>query len=204
LISFACLTCSTSYSVPDDKAGKRTRCPACGQALIVPTPAPAPPPEDALVDIPMPKDKAVDAPLPERPLAAPSLQPCPDCRREVSKRAAQCPHCGCPLKAGAAQPSPYEAVFAAFVRAVRESGYTIDSLDKQNGRIVFTTGASWFSWGNELTLVLIDNGDDTCSGDVTNRHGQLHDWGTGSRIIQKVTARALEMLADQGMADCFR
>jgi hypothetical protein len=26
-----------------------------------------------------------------------SLRPCPDCGREVSRRASQCPHCGCPL-----------------------------------------------------------------------------------------------------------
>lgn len=25
------------------------------------------------------------------------LRPCPDCRAEVSKRVAACPHCGCPL-----------------------------------------------------------------------------------------------------------
>ena len=29
----------------------------------------------------------------------PNLQPCPDCGREVSKRAASCPNCGCPLNA---------------------------------------------------------------------------------------------------------
>lgn len=26
-----------------------------------------------------------------------ALQPCPDCRRSISRRAASCPHCGCPL-----------------------------------------------------------------------------------------------------------
>ena len=28
-----------------------------------------------------------------------SVFPCPDCEKDVSKRAAACPHCGCPLKA---------------------------------------------------------------------------------------------------------
>jgi hypothetical protein len=27
----------------------------------------------------------------------PRLQPCPDCEQMVSKKAAQCPHCGCPM-----------------------------------------------------------------------------------------------------------
>ncbi len=26
----------------------------------------------------------------------PTLRDCPDCRREISRRAASCPHCGCP------------------------------------------------------------------------------------------------------------
>jgi hypothetical protein len=28
----------------------------------------------------------------------PDLQPCPDCGRRLSPRAASCPHCGCPLQ----------------------------------------------------------------------------------------------------------
>ena len=30
----------------------------------------------------------------------PNLQPCPDCGRPVSVRAAKCPHCGGPVKGG--------------------------------------------------------------------------------------------------------
>jgi DNA-directed RNA polymerase subunit RPC12/RpoP len=36
MISFACPRCSKGYHVADDKAGKRTRCPACGEHLVVP------------------------------------------------------------------------------------------------------------------------------------------------------------------------
>jgi hypothetical protein len=37
-ISFSC-TCGASFDVPDELAGLRARCPACGTTLIVPTPA---------------------------------------------------------------------------------------------------------------------------------------------------------------------
>ncbi len=40
-IAFAC-DCGKTFKVPDDYAGKRTKCPACQQALVVPTPQPEP------------------------------------------------------------------------------------------------------------------------------------------------------------------
>lgn len=36
MISFACPTCSKGFRVPDDKAGKRTKCPQCEAAMVVP------------------------------------------------------------------------------------------------------------------------------------------------------------------------
>jgi len=37
-INFTCSGCARAYSVPPDKAGKRTKCPACGMTLAVPRP----------------------------------------------------------------------------------------------------------------------------------------------------------------------
>jgi hypothetical protein len=95
-------------------------------------------------------------------------------------------------------------VVSAFVQAARELGYTIDSLDKQNGRIVFWSGMSWFSFGQTFTFVIIDNGDGTCSGDWTNEKNELIDWGEGQRIIRSVTRKALKKLEQEGLPDCFR
>jgi hypothetical protein len=81
---------------------------------------------------------------------------CPDYGRNVSKRTTACHHCGCP----GVTPSNYEAVFNAFVQAVRDAGYTLASLDKANGRIVFRTDVSLFSFGQEMSVVIIDNGDE--------------------------------------------
>src|SRR5258707_2975031 len=40
MISFSCPGCIKKFNVSDDKAGKKSRCPACGQAIVVPTPTP--------------------------------------------------------------------------------------------------------------------------------------------------------------------
>ncbi len=95
MIKFACDGCLTSYTVPEDRAGKRTTCPKCKKSLIVPAPqrnGPAPSPQ---VEPAPPQATMETPPVPVKPDS--NLGPCPDCNREVSRRAAQCPHCGCPL-----------------------------------------------------------------------------------------------------------
>jgi hypothetical protein len=41
-IRFSCNSCARSYEVPEDAAGKRPKCPACGENLTVPGPQRAP------------------------------------------------------------------------------------------------------------------------------------------------------------------
>ncbi|MCI0458296.1 MAG: hypothetical protein L0Z62_15135, partial [Gemmataceae bacterium] len=153
-VELPCPRCGQVLSFTHDSALKRCRCPKCQAvsnvvrdqvtgaivALAVPTAVPVTP---------------VPAPAPAA--EGPRLRACPDCNREVSVRAAQCPHCGSPLTTAASKPSSFEAVFSAFVQAARQAGHTINSLDKQNGRIVFNSPASLFSWGQEFTFVIIDN-----------------------------------------------
>jgi hypothetical protein len=90
-ITFKCDNCSKSYSVPADKAGKRTKCAKCSQPLTVPSPSGGP--------APLASDEMLTKPQTDMPEKRESrLRPCPDCEREVSRRASQCPHCGCPLE----------------------------------------------------------------------------------------------------------
>jgi DNA-directed RNA polymerase subunit RPC12/RpoP len=241
MISFSCPGCVKKFTVADDKAGKRTRCPVCGQAIVVPALASsplaadrreAPPPGPvrtgpaALGEVEAPpvgeretqlspfatspevqlsgqkEAPRMDVPTPPpQPEPEGRLRPCPDCRREVSRRATNCPHCGCPFGETA---SPFEAVFSAFVQAVRDSGYTIDSMDKQNGRIVFKSGISWTTWGMEFSCVIIDNGDGTCSCDVQYAYPGITDWGRGKKLVKQITGQALKILSDRGMPNCFR
>ena len=70
-IHVACPGCGRKFQAPDNLSGKRVKCPGCAAAFVV------------------------NAPVPEAP--DPRLTPCPDCGKAISKRADQCPHCGCPM-----------------------------------------------------------------------------------------------------------
>jgi predicted Zn finger-like uncharacterized protein len=35
-IQFSCQNCSSEFAVNDDRAGRRTKCPQCGQRIVVP------------------------------------------------------------------------------------------------------------------------------------------------------------------------
>jgi hypothetical protein len=88
---------------------------------------------------------------------------------------------------------PMETVFTAAVKAVRDLGYKIDSLDKANGLINFKTGMSWKSWaGQEMSVLLLDEGGGTCSVDIAGKRSQtgvilqVADWGEKASIAKKV------------------
>lgn len=70
-IHVACPGCGRKFQAPDSLSGKRVKCPGCATAFVVNAPTP---------DVPDPR-----------------LTPCPDCGKVISKRADQCPHCGCPI-----------------------------------------------------------------------------------------------------------
>jgi hypothetical protein len=134
------------------------------------------------------------------------LVSCPDCGKSVSKRASQCPHCGCPLGNNEAkpyvvmrQPEVFDIVFRCVLQAVRDIGYAVQGVDKENGMIAFKTGISWWSFGQDIQLVVVDEGDSTCSIDMTNSYQALTDWGEGNRIGQKILTRARELLHAEGL-----
>ncbi|MEI6536851.1 MAG: hypothetical protein WCN98_16010 [Verrucomicrobiaceae bacterium] len=138
---------------------------------------------------------------------------CPDCGKSVSRRAEQCPHCGCPFGAAKPQqvviqpPAPkirvFEVVFRCVVQAVRDTGYAVGRVDKHNGMIAFKTGISWSSFGQDITLVVVDMGK-TCSIDMTARSGQLFDWGESKQIGKKITKRAKVLLVAEGMPNVLQ
>ena len=43
MINFSCQQCGKSYSLPDDKAGRKGKCKPCGATIVVPQPQRAPP-----------------------------------------------------------------------------------------------------------------------------------------------------------------
>lgn len=81
MIAFTCPGCTKAFSVKDDFAGRKTKCPKCHAVLLVPTliPTPAPP----------------RVPAPAK-TAAPKLMRCNACGQEMARAAAACPKCGAP------------------------------------------------------------------------------------------------------------
>jgi len=57
------------------------------------------------------------------------LRPCPDCEKLVSRRAGQCPHCGCPL----ATPDDSAAAAGAASQPTDETSLTARSLQERSG-----------------------------------------------------------------------
>lgn len=92
-------------------------------------------------------------------------------------------------------------VFAAVQKAVRDLGYKVDSMDKSAGLLDFKTDMSWKSWaGQEMSVMLIDNGDESVEvslGGRRNQSGvmlQAYDWGEAGGIANKVFGRMDEYL----------
>jgi len=77
-ITFNCEKCGQPLTIDEVSAGTIVKCPKCSESVLVP---------------------GVLAPEPEEPIPSTphNLICCPDCKREVSKRAAACPNCGAPI-----------------------------------------------------------------------------------------------------------
>jgi|SRR5450759_2959992 len=91
---------------------------------------------------------------------------------------------------------PLDKVFAAAQKAVRDLGYKVDSMDKAHGLLDFKTDMSWKSWaGQEMSVMLIDNGDGSVEVSISGRRNQsgvmlqAYDWGEAGGIANKVFGR---------------
>lgn len=97
-------------------------------------------------------------------------------------------------------PHPTDKLFNAALMVVRELGYKIDTIDKVNGLLNFKTGMSWKSFaGQEMSVLVLDNGDGTCSVDIAGKRAaggphQLIDWGEAGSIARKVFDKIEERL----------
>lgn len=108
-------SCGKALSAPDHLAGKRVKCPGCGNPLGIPgASAPAAKPAAAAPKpaAPAAKPPAPKAPAGAKPAARPPATPaeedkplhdyasCPNCNAFVSKKDAICIHCGLNLITG--------------------------------------------------------------------------------------------------------
>lgn len=83
VVRFKCLECREFATWPESDAGKKVLCMNCGTPNVVP---------DLYGRVP-PSRKSTPAATANRRLSS-----CPDCDAQVSKRATQCPQCGCPFE----------------------------------------------------------------------------------------------------------
>ncbi len=96
MISFSCQSCDQTYTVADDKAGRRTTCAKCRASLTVPLAA-----EDEWVEV-VDEEELIEVVDDEQPPPPPAVKPrprrplvpCKECGANVSRKAVACPQCG--------------------------------------------------------------------------------------------------------------
>jgi predicted RNA-binding Zn-ribbon protein involved in translation (DUF1610 family) len=100
-LEFSCTHCGKALSTSNDKAGRKAKCPGCGEAVLVPSPAV----EDAFAeddDLPLESEPAADI-------------TCPMCGAQNASRAKKCEACGEPLKSGKSRQRRPQAIEAGEV-----------------------------------------------------------------------------------------
>jgi predicted RNA-binding Zn-ribbon protein involved in translation (DUF1610 family) len=94
-IQVVCPSCQGKFNAPDTAAGKRAKCPTCGSAIQIPTPAPA---EEILDAEALPaspySDDDFEVEAPAALPATPDTKPCPMCGETIQRSALKCRHCG--------------------------------------------------------------------------------------------------------------
>lgn len=80
----------------------------------------------------------------------------------------------------------------ALTAVIARLGYTVKSVDKENGLITFETGMSMRSWAGQSMSVHVLDADDGVQitvGGTMKAHGaqiQVYDWGESAKIATKV------------------
>ena len=89
--------------------------------------------------------------------------------------------------------SNVDATIKALVGIIAKSGYTLGSVDNENGLIAFETGKSMSSWAGQSMSVLVtardsDSVEITISGTMKTAGDQLqvYDWGEAGKIAKRI------------------
>lgn len=111
-IEFSCSHCNKVLKTSDDKAGRRAKCPQCGEPILVPAPEPSPSAQtddgfdefDRLdSETPVPEDQSFLAEGPVREedsFLAGNQTDCPMCGESSPAGSKRCQHCGEMLQKG--------------------------------------------------------------------------------------------------------
>lgn len=109
-IEFSCSHCNKVLKTSDDKAGRRAKCPQCGEPILVPAPEPSAQTDDGFDEFdrldsetPVPEDQSFLAEGPVREedsFLAGSQTDCPMCGESSPAGSKRCQHCGEMLQKG--------------------------------------------------------------------------------------------------------
>lgn len=97
-INFSCDHCGKTLSTSDEKAGRKAKCPGCGEFIVVPAP-------DLDSDVESAAEEPTEGDFGELPSISTSSRrsagsrkiPCPMCGEQVAASARQCEFCGEPI-----------------------------------------------------------------------------------------------------------
>ncbi|QDU44585.1 hypothetical protein Mal52_30700 [Symmachiella dynata] len=180
-VRMRCPLCSATVRGKSSHLGRPNNCPKCKRVV-----------QFTLIDSPMPPPTPTKLP----PSAAgTNLINCPDCGKSVSKRAGQCPGCGCPINETTTPEQqiptivrydPNSGLFSGTMtsmvklamRAIQELGWKLDQANDALGLVTFQTGMSWGSWSGVSCSLNIEEGSAntfrvTGSGKQNLRGGQI-------------------------------
>ena len=93
-------------------------------------------------------------------------------------------------------PHPRDRVFEAVLQAIGNTkGMKLKSSDRSTGQIVAKTSVSLASWGENIRLEVVPDGDDAAVVRMASTvKAQLVDWGKNRRNIEKLLMEVTAVL----------
>src|SRR5688572_22394864 len=98
-IKVAC-RCRAQLKVKDELAGRRVKCPKCGEVLIVPRPEPVPTAKAIAISAATPPAQVESHVVAPEPTPPAKKQACPSCQAALPPDAVLCVQCGFHLLQG--------------------------------------------------------------------------------------------------------
>ena len=93
-IQVTCRSCRGTFNAPDSAAGKRAKCPKCGNVIEIPLAVPADEIYEAEEAPPRPSDDEEFEVEPPPTVSAEDRKPCPACGEMIARAAVKCRFCG--------------------------------------------------------------------------------------------------------------
>jgi hypothetical protein len=88
---------------------------------------------------------------------------------------------------------PFIEVFEATLQAIKECDFSIESKNKERGKIIASTGFSLRSWGETINIEIAKGKNKTRVSIFSDPKAQLLDWGKSEEneenIIKALTRR---------------